>query len=1331
MASVNEEAVAAHNELAFKLQQELSDSEINELKYQFRDCPLSRRHITNIKDIDDLFVHLGNAEKLSIGNYEHFTPKLRLINPRMATYVEEQEKIVKGILNGGAAGPSAAKKLKSSDTSQQQSTACQHVCLAWGSSTSTSPSKEIQSDLRPLIVQTINRIKTEKEEKKFMETKAFHDAQEKLRENRVIMIKGNTGDGKTSTAIQLMDWLIKEQQCRQPLQLHEIKKLDKLSPDSNLVTFIDDIFGEKNVRNTDVCEWNKRINNVKTLFVDQRINPNFLLVTIRNEIYNDLKRQSLEPVFTKDTCNIIDLSSETYRILEERKELLQKYLPNNYKWEEEEIESIVKSASSIGFPQCCHLFYNSVELQAKRVNFFEKPFEFLNEVLSRLPECCAILFLFLNGGMINVKDLDPNSDKINKTLLEESFDINLIDGEEDRTSLTYKKKVGFVKESLDRLLGFLVVKEENWSGDEVYRFNHDSVHVTVALLYWNKTPVGYIQNCPVKSLGYLKTSKTSSDMIVISSDHYTCLCERLLREFECYHSNTIRSLDVWKYPVFVVRFVGLLNERKVDKRAVLNKACKYGVKECVLYLLSVGVKPDKYTNWWSLITGGDVCGKGDGDVDVLKEVIKYLNDEMKHDLLNAACMSGSTECGIYLLSVGAKPDNDTNWWLLTTGGDVFGYRGKGDVNVLKEVVKYLNDEMKHNLLNRACESGSTECVLNLLSVGAKPDNNTNWWPLIRGGDVFGKGDVDVLKEVVKYLNDEMKHYLLNNACMSGSTECGLYLLSVGAKPDNDTDWWSLITGGDDVDKGDVDVLKEVVKYLNDMKKHYLLNKACMSGSTECGLYLLSVGAKPDMYTNWWPLIRGGGVFGKGDVDVLKEVVKYLNDEMKLYLLNRAYDDDKGDMDVLKEVGKYLNDVKKHYLLNRACESGSTECGLYLLSVGVKPDKYTNWWSLITGRDVFGYRGKEDVVVLKGVVKYLNDEMKNDLLNRACESGSTECVLYLLNVGVKPDNETLLFVAAGGSVELLRKLLQYDVTITVRDEYNNNNVLHQACESGSEEMVTELCDKYPDLVRDTNKYGQTPLHVAAGIDLSIFQTVERTTLKTLYTHCGTDGHVVHRDCVWGQYMFNFVDNEGLTLIHASCERGNKEMCVYLCEKCPSLLTAVDNEGRTVLHASCERGNKEMCVYLCEKCPSLLTAVDNEGRTVLHASCARGDKEMCVYLCEKCPSLLTAVDNKGQTVLHASCYWGNKEMCVYLCEKCPSLLTTVDNRGRTVLHVSCEEGNEEICVYLCEQYPSLLTVFDKRDRRCLHYIAESDIQENKELFGTFRYDDSPTMSNVIIL
>ncbi|XP_021339645.1 ankyrin repeat-containing protein C6C3.08-like, partial [Mizuhopecten yessoensis] len=124
-----------------------------------------------------------------------------------------------------------------------------------------------------------------------------------------------------------------------------------------------------------------------------------------------------------------------------------------------------------------------------------------------------------------------------------------------------------------------------------------------------------------------------------------------------------------------------------------------------------------------------------------------------------------------------------------------------------------------------------------------------------------------------------------------------------------------------------------------------------------------------------------------------------------------------------------------------------------------------------------------------MVVYLNDKTKLAVLNKACYSGAEECALYLLCEGVEPDNETPLRVVEGGSVKVLRKLLEYDVTPTARDECNNN-VLHEACVYEREEMVTLLCDTYPHLVHDTDWWGQTPLHfVARRGNCSMLQTVE--------------------------------------------------------------------------------------------------------------------------------------------------------------------------------------------------------------------------------------------------
>ncbi|XP_021339745.1 uncharacterized protein LOC110440961, partial [Mizuhopecten yessoensis] len=700
-----------------------------------------------------------------------------------------------------------------------------------------------------LSERTKAKIITEKKDDKFYPTKGFFDAKEKLLKNRVVVIKGNTGDGKTAIAVQLLHWLSEEQQAGQPLQLHEIKKLDLLATNMKLITFIDDIFGEKDVCETDVHEWNKRISDVKTLFAE----TNFLIITIRNEVFNSLEKRSLGTILTED--NIIDLSSHTYKLEEEKKELLELYKPKNVSWTDKEKTQILNYAPNIGFPQCCQLFYNSEELQKERMTFFENPFHFLNETLSKLQECSALLYLFLNNGMIKVKDLDPNSQNDNQKLLEEAFDINLIDGESDSTNLTYKKKLGFVKESLEKLVGFLVKKEKHWSGEDVYRFNHDSIYVAVALLYGKVTPIGYIQNCPRKSLRYLPTSETATNRIVISSDHYTEMCERLLREFECeeyQYGTSIGSLDVWNDPVFVKRFVGLLNDRKVDKLAVLNKACVHGAEELALYLLSQGVKPDRDTAWWSLV----IIHRNDSNrqVCLLRKIVVYLNDESKLDVLNTACCSGAEECVLYLLSEGVKPDKDT---------------------ALSLVSEHCNDSNRQ---------------------------------------------VCLLRKIVVYLNDESKLDVLNTACCSGAEECVLYLLSEGVKPDKDTAL-SLVT-------------------------------------------------------------------------------------------SRPWND-----------------------------------------------------------------SNRQVCLLGKIVVYLNDESKLAVLNKACLSGAEECALYLLCEGVEPDKETVFSVVERERVKVLRKLLEYDVTLTARDN-NNYNVLHRACWYKREEMVTLLCDTYPHLVHDTDRWGRTPLHVVA-------------------------------------------------------------------------------------------------------------------------------------------------------------------------------------------------------------------------------------------------------------
>ncbi|XP_033739371.1 uncharacterized protein LOC117326758 [Pecten maximus] len=96
-----EEAIGAQNELALHLDDRLKEEEFVKLKNLFRGCPLTSRQHENIKTMADLFQQLENDKKISVGNYKFFTVKLEKIHPMLATEVQEMEKQIQDILNGG------------------------------------------------------------------------------------------------------------------------------------------------------------------------------------------------------------------------------------------------------------------------------------------------------------------------------------------------------------------------------------------------------------------------------------------------------------------------------------------------------------------------------------------------------------------------------------------------------------------------------------------------------------------------------------------------------------------------------------------------------------------------------------------------------------------------------------------------------------------------------------------------------------------------------------------------------------------------------------------------------------------------------------------------------------------------------------------------------------------------------------------------------------------------------------------------------------------------------------------------------------------------------
>ncbi|XP_033761976.1 uncharacterized protein LOC117343640 [Pecten maximus] len=607
-----EKATEIHNELVDHLGQHLEPQDFIRLKKRFRNCPLTPADLNGIQDVNDLFERLTNYTKIDLGSYETIISKLKVINRQQARYLEKQQRRIQEILNEG---PPAAKRPR------------------------TEREGDLNEKFAAMIDTTKSTIQTEKDSYTFISTKSLQHAHQKLLENKIVIIQGNSGDGKSSTALELLRLLCgneeegQHKRCRQPLQLHDIKDMDLVAPKSQLVIHFDDIYGKNVVCQEDVKEWEKREKEILAKLCGNESEANYLVITIRSGIFNSLS--GLGKLFTKQ--NIVDLSQ--YKEEKEKLALLRLYEPKTefVKWTDDEEKQIVASAPDIGFPQCCRLFRDTPSLQTERVKFFERPLHYFKSSLSKLEDgkFYGLLYLFLNGGSVVEHDLDPSIENIEeneKMKAAFAFDVVKVNQTPELIHKKEKKKAEFVKESLECLLGWLVKKESTlWEKCPSYKFNHDSIEETVALLYGEKTPIGYIQNCPKKFLSYVTTTKNTPNRIVISSDNQTnAMYKRIVKEFQSVDPKSywylseydyLATLDVWTDTRFLQGFISWLSGQNDDKNlhqlikgALLNGACSIGLEDHFSYLLSVGATTDNDTPF---------CVVEGGSVQLLTQILMY------------------------------------------------------------------------------------------------------------------------------------------------------------------------------------------------------------------------------------------------------------------------------------------------------------------------------------------------------------------------------------------------------------------------------------------------------------------------------------------------------------------------------------------------------------------------------------------------------------------------------------------------------------------------------------------------------------------------------------
>ena len=296
---------------------------------------------------------------------------------------------------------------------------------------------------------------------KFVPTEAFRKSLKSIAENKFVLILGEPMSGKSTIKSCLAISAIDNWECEPIIASKPSEIKDHQNPDEKQIFLVDDAWGITQYRDGSAEEWNDILTLMNSAI---KKNTRFIL-TSRDYIWNSAKGRLKKGKFSlfDDSRVIIEVQNLTEF---ERAQMLYFHLKlgnqaKSFKTDaKEHLPAIVNS--NIFFPESARRLGNNFftkKLKLNRVellNFFEKPKEFMCEVIENLSDelRAAIALVYLTSGKLSAPI--ENSDEL-------SLVLNNFCG--SRTK---------IKNSLEELDGSLLYCENSNSGKH-WKFKHPTI----------------------------------------------------------------------------------------------------------------------------------------------------------------------------------------------------------------------------------------------------------------------------------------------------------------------------------------------------------------------------------------------------------------------------------------------------------------------------------------------------------------------------------------------------------------------------------------------------------------------------------------------------------------------------------------------------------------------------------------------------------------------------------------------------------------------------------------------------------------------------------------
>ena len=270
---------------------------------------------------------------------------------------------------------------------------------------------------------------------------------------------------------------------------------------------------------------------------------------------------------------------------------------------------------------------------------------------------------------------------------------------------------------------------------------------------------------------------------------------------------------------------------------------------------------------------------------------------------------------------------------------------------------------------------------------------------------------------------------------------------------------------------------------------------------------------------------------------------------------------------------------------------------------------------------------------------------------------------LLNMTNKDGDFAIHVAGRQGNIKIVHFFLRHGVDPNIRNTLNGNTVFLSSAEGGNLPMIDSLIERQLS-VRGRNLAGENALHVCARmghdkmidyfLDRRLFHIESKNRKKQSALSIASEhGKIaVAHNLVRRRATYESVDDTGFTPILHACEKGHKEVYLFLLEKGadPRVKTKID--GNECAHLAVISGNSDL----------LVEVIRRQGRD----------------------ESLDAKNKYGETPLWLAVYMGNEKMAGLLVVNSQVHLDTRCNSGFTPFLVSVLRNRLNIMKRLLNEY-----------------------------------------------